>query len=251
MKNYIFAIIIAITTQSIFAQKTNTEYIKNFFIVGGDIATAPAHFDKQDFINLGITLAVTTGAYFADNQVRDFAAHNQSKFNDAIFSMDNYALEIAAVTIGGIGGYGLAANDYKAKELGLKLAEAVFYSEILGEIMKVAAGRSRPYTGSEHTSFNPISFEDSKNSLPSGHTILAFSFATVMASQNDNIFWKIGWYSLATVMSGARLYHDMHWVSDVALGALIGHFIGNFTINHYTNKSVESSEYTFALRIKI
>lgn len=251
MKKLLIFILVFISSQSLFPQKKNSEYIKNFFIIGGDIATAPAHFDNHDFVNLGLTAAITAGAFLADNTVRDFAGRNHSSFNDGMFSIDKYAIEFAVISIGGIGGYGLAANDYKAKELGLKLAEAVFYSEVLGEVIKVAAGRSRPFTGKGHSDFNPLSFADEKNSFPSGHTILAFSFATVMAAENDNIIWKVGWYTLAAVMSGARIYHDMHWISDVAMGACIGYFIGDFTVNHYTNKKMNTSNYSLSFRVNI
>ena len=250
-KPLILFILFFISNQCLFAQKSNSEYIKNFFILGGDIATAPAHFDKHDFVNLGITSAIVAGAFLADNSVREFAGRNHSGFNDGLLSIDKYALGFSVVSIGGIGGYGLIANDYKAKELGLKLAEAVCYSELIGEIIKITAGRSRPYTGKGHTDFNPFNLSDDKNSFPSNHTIFAFAFARVMAGESNNIFWKAGWYTLAAVMAGARSYHDMHWLSDLALGACIGYFVGDFTVNHYTNKKDNTQNYTLSFKVNL
>jgi membrane-associated phospholipid phosphatase len=66
----------------------------------------------------------------------------------------------------------------------------------------------------------PFSFNDS---FPSGHTTVAFAWATVFA-ENYGI-WYIT-YPVAVMCGAARIYKNMHWASDVFVGAMIGTFFG-------------------------
>ena len=85
----------------------------------------------------------------------------------------------------------------------------------------------------------PFSVADDRVSFPSGHSTLAFAFSTVMAHQVNNIFWKVGWFSAAGLVSYARMYHDQHWFSDVLIGGAIGYFTGRFVVNHPLNNKEE------------
>ncbi len=58
-----------------------------------------------------------------------------------------------------------------------------------------------------------------------------------MANHLDNIYWKIGWYSIAALVSSARIYHDQHWLSDVLAGSAIGYFIGDYVSKNPENRS--------------
>lgn len=42
-----------------------------------------------------------------------------------------------------------------------------------------------------------------------------------IAKQFDNIYTKIGIYSVASIIPISRLVADAHWLSDVALGTAI------------------------------
>jgi len=61
-----------------------------------------------------------------------------------------------------------------------------------------------------------------------------------MANEVDNVFWKIGWYSLAGLVGYARIYNNQHWFSDVLMGAAIGYFSGEFVNNHNTNENEQT-----------
>ena len=208
----------------------------NFFIVGGDIATAPLHFDSKDWILFSSTIAVTAAAVAADKDVRSFALRSRGSLNDNLFNLDKYFyIPTAAVSVFGIYGYGLFAKNDDVRKLGLRLGEATFYASLLDVLLKGIIGRRRPEENLGDVTFKPFKFDLEKSSLPSGHTILAFSFSSVMAHQIDNIYWKVGWYSMASLVGMSRIYHDKHWGSDVILGAALGYFIGDFVNGHYTN----------------
>ena len=209
---------------------------KNFFIVGGDIATAPLHFDSKDWILFSSTIAITAATMAADNDIRSFALRSRSSLNDNLFNLDKYFyIPTAAVSVFGIYGYGLFAKDDNIRKLGLRLGEATFYASVLDVLLKGIIGRRRPEENFGDVTFKPFKFDLEKSSLPSGHTILAFSFASVMAHEVDNIYWKIGWYSFASLVGMSRVYHDKHWSSDVISAAAIGYFIGDFVNHHHTN----------------
>ncbi len=244
MKKQISFFILLLTYSNISFGQVNKfpQDFKNFFIVGGDIATAPLHFDSKDWILFSSTIAVTAAVVAADKDVRAFALRSRSNLNDNLFNMDNYFyIPTAAVSVVGIYGYGLFAENTNIRKLGLRLGEATFYASILDVLLKGVIGRRRPEEDLGDVTFKPFQFDIEKSSLPSGHTILAFSFASVMAHEIDNIYWKVGWYSFASLVGMSRIYHDKHWGSDVVLGAALGYFIGDFVNGHYTNSDSENT----------
>jgi membrane-associated phospholipid phosphatase len=76
-------------------------------------------------------------------------------------------------------------------------------------------------------------------SFPSGHTSAAFAFATVMAKSTDNLIWKIFWYTGAGIVGMARIYHNVHWLSDTILSGFIGYSAASYVVHfsdNYTNR---------------
>jgi membrane-associated phospholipid phosphatase len=61
--------------------------------------------------------------------------------------------------------------------------------------------------------------------------VIAFAMAAAATQEVDRSggpAWLVGaaTYSGATLVGLARMYHDMHWASDVVMGAAIGIFTG-------------------------
>lgn len=77
--------------------------------------------------------------------------------------------------------------------------------------LKTASGRMRP-DGSNNRSF------------PSGHTATAFSTAEFMRLEYKDAspIYGIAAYTIAATTGALRLYHNVHWFSDVVAGAGIG-----------------------------
>jgi membrane-associated phospholipid phosphatase len=59
-------------------------------------------------------------------------------------------------------------------------------------------------------------------SLPSGHTVMAFARATSLADEARRGWLTAGLHTLAAGTALGRLNDNRHWVSDVGLGALVG-----------------------------
>jgi membrane-associated phospholipid phosphatase len=236
-------------------KEISTDFNK-FFITGKETFIAPAKWKTSDWLILSGTAAVIAGSSLADEHVRDIALNNKSSFNDFLFQYDKY-FNFAVPFIGIVGtyGYGLAFKDPKIRNLGLQLTEACAYSGIITVALKSIAGRSRPYSDKGNMNWNPFTLNNDQLSFPSGHATLSFAFCTVMANYLDNIYWKIGWYSIAAIVSSARIYHDQHWLSDVIAGSAVGYFIGSYVSHNPENRSEQEgrpiSDFNFSFSIPL
>jgi membrane-associated phospholipid phosphatase len=122
-----------------------------------------------------------------------------------------------AVSLGSYA-YGRTTNSPKVSHLGMDLLRAQILTEGLVEGIKVSTRRERP-DGSNRLSF------------PSGHAAITFATATVLERH-------LGWrqsalaYSIATYVAASRLHDNVHYLSDVAMGAAIGAIAGRTVTQH-------------------
>ncbi|MDR3708850.1 MAG: phosphatase PAP2 family protein [Capsulimonadaceae bacterium] len=99
-------------------------------------------------------------------------------------------------------------------------AIAVWKAGMIGVVAKYAIGRHRPGDGTTGGTFSPFSTSDPKNSFPSGHSLVAFSVATVWANEKPGE--KVIAYGLASLVGLSRVMLGAHWASDVLAGAALG-----------------------------
>ena len=110
--------------------------------------------------------------------------------------------------------------------------EAVAISAALINVIKQTSARRRPYA--EYAA-EPIPFADDPDqnlSFPSGHTNLAFAFATSFATvatlrkrRLAPLYWALG-VPMAGFVGYLRMAGDRHWLGDVLVGASVGTLIG-------------------------
>jgi membrane-associated phospholipid phosphatase len=221
---------------NVFSQSFGDD-VNHVLLTGRNVFTAPLSWDSKDFINLGATVGLTAIAFAADNESFNLAKRNHSSFNDELFKADQvYYIPTCAVLTAGLYGYGVIEKDKDIRRLGLNLGEAILYSAIVDEALKIIVGRTRPYAGLPKSDFHPFQKSFERTSFPSGHTTLAFAVSTVMANYYDNIWWQAGWYTAAGLVGAARIYHEKHWLSDVVAGGLISHFIADYISGKPLNK---------------
>jgi membrane-associated phospholipid phosphatase len=109
---------------------------------------------------------------------------------------------------------------------------------VVVQTLKYATGRHRPYTGDGPRAWDgPGIHSDDALSFPGGHASTAFSIATVIASEYDNIIVPILAYGIATLTALNRVEHNAHWPSDIVVGSAIGFFTGKLVVaSHQKSK---------------
>jgi membrane-associated phospholipid phosphatase len=132
---------------------------------------------------------------------------------------------------------GLLRKDAKMQRTALLAGEAIADAEILTTILKDATTRVRPAAIPAKGNFSDSWFESSGSrlrgagSFPSGHSIAAFSVATIIARRYGNHRWvPYAAYGLAAVVGFSRLTLSAHFFSDVFVGGALGYSISRYTV---------------------
>ncbi|MBN2639445.1 MAG: phosphatase PAP2 family protein [Bacteroidales bacterium] len=220
------------------------EYIHSYWTAAKRTVTAPAHWNKKQWLTFGGVVAGGATLYIFDNQIRNFFQSHQSPGLENIskhgfepFGSGVYSFPFVA----GFYFYGVATHNYKMRRVAMAATQAVIISGIGVSVIKNIAGRVRPF---QSTPANPRLWMGPTfkyNSFPSGHTIVAFSLATVFASAYKDKPWVgILSYGIATGVGLSRIYQDRHWSSDVFIGAALGYAIGKVSVHLLKSKNLQA-----------
>ncbi len=132
---------------------------------------------------------------------------------------------------------GLVRKDSKMQHTALLAGEAVADAEIVTTVFKDATKRVRPAAFPAQGNLYDSWFESSgsflrgRGSFPSGHTIAAFSVATVISRRYGNHRWiPYAAYGMAALVGFSRLSLSAHFLSDVFMGGALGYTISRFTV---------------------
>jgi len=106
----------------------------------------------------------------------------------------------------------LAFGNEKMAETGKLAAAAFLEAGFIAYALKQITSRPRPLDESE------------EDSLPSGHSTLAFTLATIVGHEYPRT--RIPLYITASATAFSRVYLGRHYPSDVIFGALIGTLVG-------------------------
>ncbi len=216
---------------------------KIFFTDAGSFFSSPLHFSDDDILLTGIIVGGSATLFFLDDEVRSFTNRNQTLLGNDVADISRiYGETFFGVGLSaGIYGVGLFSKNKELRTTGFMVFESLAFSAAITHTLKVIIGRSRPYTNDGSTQFQGIQFVEEHVSLPSGHSTAAFALSTVLAKQIKNNYATIGLYSLATLTALSRVYTDVHWTSDIFLGAAIGVVTGNFVSRIHLHESGQSS----------
>lgn len=209
------------------------------------ISHAPL-FTGRDLVVLGAFAAGTAISFPLD---RGIAERLQRKPNQ-----DNRFLQRTAAIFRDLGhpgaliigtsmyAVGRLSHVERMADLGLHGTEALLVGAGVASVIKVAAGRARPYVDVE----NPESFafargrrSEDYRSFPSGHSVAGFAAASAVVSETDRWWPGSTWYIAPVMYGGAaliatsRLYENKHWASDVIVGAAIGTFAGTKIVRYH------------------
>jgi hypothetical protein len=201
--------------------------------------TAPLHWDKDDWLFFGGTVAALAVTHEADDNVRDHFTHGDA---NALDGKDSHSLDDAlpaAVLVAGTWALaGLADEPAGWRELGSMLESSAF-TLVSTELFKLSFGRERP-----NETADPDKWFAGGDAFPSMHSGLAFAIGTVFAeSGSEDHRWlrRILGYGVAGTTAYLRLDHNAHWTTDVMAGAALGFSTARFTMNRRSGVQSHSS----------
>jgi hypothetical protein len=207
-----------------YASDNPVKFLRNLGHDQKTIWTSPFKVRIEDLNWLVPLTGVSAGLINADAELSSritgtgsFSKHSSTLSNGGV-----------ALLLGGSGSLyllGKYTGDAHKKETGILAVEAATNSLIVGEVLKAVTQRARPTDGNfKGDFFNSSSISNS--SFPSVHALLAWSAASVLAHEYPGALSQVASYSLATVVSAARVSGRNHFPSDVVVGSAMGWLIG-------------------------
>ncbi len=191
------------------------------------IITSPARLRTHDLIWLLPVAGAAAASLATDTRVmRDVVSHDPGFNSSASTSSD----VLRGAFIGGpvvLYGVGQFIGNAKAREAGLLAGEAMVDSYITSEGIKYITLRERPNIQNARGHFFQTD-SASDPSFVSGHSIVAWSSAAVLASEYSRPWQQIGIYTLATGASLTRVLGQDHFPTDVLIGSVSGWLIGRY-----------------------
>jgi membrane-associated phospholipid phosphatase len=215
------------------------QFFRNILHDQKAIWTSPFHLHGRDSRWLA-PLGLGTAAFIAtDRRTGDEIAESRRQLKtirNVSFSGSGYGVGGVALTFYL---FGRAKHDDRARETGLLGAEALVDSALVVTALKEITQRSRPLAGKDRGDFF-----DGGSSFPSGHSIEAWSLATVIANEyHDRRLVQLAAYGIAGAVSVARFTGEKHYLSDVLVGSALGYGIGRYVYHaHHRSMSAGSSE---------
>jgi membrane-associated phospholipid phosphatase len=182
-------------------------------------------------------LATTAALIAADPHTAGYFRRTDSfhGFN-SVMTGNNTSLGIVLVPVS-LYATGYLRKNVHAQHTALLAGEAIANAEIFTTVMKDLDRRIRPADLSPNANFADTWGESKGNwlrgngSFPSGHTIAAFSVATVISRRYSNHRWvPYVAYGLAAAVGFSRMTLSSHFPSDVFMGAALGYSISRFAV---------------------
>jgi membrane-associated phospholipid phosphatase len=221
---------------------------------GAEIWTAPFHLTWKKAAVAGAALAVTAVLIANDESIyRSFRDYRDKHKWVRDVSPQATRLGEFAWPWGISGAFilgGMAFGDDYARNTGWLAIEAMLHSGLVVQLGKHLGGRQRPSydNGIDHWAgpagfFKRYRSGDSfshYDAFPSGHTVTAFSLATVIASRYPRPFLvPLLCYAAATACGLSRLTEDAHWLSDVFVGAAVGYAVGRLVVRNQKKRNLQ------------
>lgn len=210
------------------------------------IVTAPIYIRAGD-LKWMLPLAAAGGLSGSQDThvARDIVSHDPGFNNTA----DNVSYDLmysyigASATMWGVGQF--AHNDH-LRETGLLSGEAQIDAEIFDTLVKLGSFRQRPSAATKYAGDFYQTSAGSDSSFISGHSILAWSSAAVIAAEYPSPWKQAGVYTGAAATAITRVLAEKHFPTDVLLGSAAGWMIGHYVVRahhhhpiyrHHANQS--------------
>src|SRR5437588_10107392 len=188
-----------------------------------DIFTSPFHANRHNALEWLLPTAATGGLIASDTHIANAFENSRGQVRWGGRVSQIGASYTLVPIVAGSYVYGAWRDNAKAREIGVLGTESLLDSLILSGVMKEVFRRNRP------DEKNPGDFWGGGTSFPSGHAIQIWSIASLLDHEfKHKKIVGITAYSLAGIVSGARIAEQKHFASDVVAGGTMGWFIGRY-----------------------
>ena len=202
-------------------------------------------FTAEDAFFAGGVIFATLAIAPIDKKLADYlqgAPQTNRFFRRVSRVVENVAHPGAFIIGGGLYGIGRLSGNERMADLGLHGSEAIIAGLLVTNVIKVGAGRQRPYVNRD----TPHNFgfmrgwkREPYRSFPSGHSLIGFAAAAAVTDETRRWWPKSVWFIGPALYGGAglvalsRMYDNKHWASDVMIGGLIGTFAGLKVVKYH------------------
>lgn len=206
----------------------NLYYFKGYLSHTKAIITSPRSWSQSSWLTFSALAAITAVVASEEDDIQQWIQANRTPTTDRIARtvkpLGNVKVTFSAMAA--LYAYGEIFEDDHAKVTALMALESAVITGGLTESIKRIAHKHRPGPANlDDARWDGPSLKRGNLSFPSGHAAHSFAVATVFASQyrNVRIVPPLA-YTAATLCALSRLNDNKHWLSDVILGAALGHF---------------------------
>ena len=196
------------------------------------IWTSPARIRAHDLAVLFPLGLATTVAITADHQAMSSVVSQNAAFNNHNITASNGLLGGFIAAPVALFGVGQLRRDNHARETGILGGEAMVDSLAVDEGIKLIFLRERPSLDGAKGKFFQTS-AGFNSAFPSSHSALAWSSASVIASEYPSRLVQLSAYTLATGVSLTRVLGQQHFPSDVLVGSAVGWLVGRYVFHKH------------------
>lgn len=199
--------------------------------------SSPARWDWKGWTGFGGTVVGTALITTLDDPIRKQFLGDTLAIQTTLGVYGNSLGTVipSAVVIGTLYTGGLIFDNRWMRLTGRHVFQSVLYATVITVTVKTLLGRHRPDQHDGPYAFEGPSFRDEFNSLPSGHTTVAFALCSSLAADIDHPVATVVLYTMAAYTGFTRMYDDRHWSSDVFLGAIVGTVCGYTVANMHVS----------------
>ena len=195
----------------------------NILLDQKDIFTSPFHANRHNALDWLVPMAVTGALIASDTHIANAFENSRGEVRWGGRISDIGASYTLIPIVAGSYVYGAWRDNPKGREIGVLGTESLLDSLIVVGVLKEVFRRNRP--DEKH----PGDFWGGGTSFPSGHAIQVWSIASLLDHEyKHNKIVGITAYSLAGIVSAARIAAQKHFASDVVAGGTMGWFIGRY-----------------------
>jgi membrane-associated phospholipid phosphatase len=188
-----------------------------------DIFTSPFHINRDNALEWLVPTAAIGALIPADTHIANAFENSRGQVRWGGRISNIGAAYTLIPIVAGSYVYGVWRDNPKGREIGVLGTESLIDSLIVAGVMKEVFRRNRP------DERNPGDFWGGGTSFPSGHAIQIWSIASLLDHEyKHKRIVGITAYSLAGIVSAARIAAQKHFASDVVAGGVMGWFIGRY-----------------------